>query len=272
MLSHRRVGLRLALVALSLLLLSITMLQIARCRPMDDGSMVGATSEALEALYRALDQEEAESLGTVAHSFQPHSVGQPASSHSHPGGAYHAVAQIERPQPLYQLQQVEPFGPIPRFVHPTAFTTMNAVIGYEDLEKASVEERNLVLQKYTDDFVYGPASGIHWDEAANEFVPFRFRDDVRIKRHTEFLIRRRGTDLTKPARPGPLLEYIVNNFLVRYIPDLASSNAQFKAYYVIAVPLDEVMRPRNSNGAPILYGRIKEVGELEVPTGRRRRA
>ncbi|EPQ31283.1 uncharacterized protein PFL1_01468 [Pseudozyma flocculosa PF-1] len=241
MLSHRRVGLRLALVALSLLLLSITMLQIARCRPMDDGSMVGATSEALEALYRALDQEEAESLGTVAHSFQPHS-------------------------------QVEPFGPIPRFVHPTAFTTMNAVIGYEDLEKASVEERNLVLQKYTDDFVYGPASGIHWDEAANEFVPFRFRDDVRIKRHTEFLIRRRGTDLTKPARPGPLLEYIVNNFLVRYIPDLASSNAQFKAYYVIAVPLDEVMRPRNSNGAPILYGRIKEVGELEVPTGRRRRA
>ncbi|EPQ31284.1 uncharacterized protein PFL1_01469 [Pseudozyma flocculosa PF-1] len=255
MLLHRRSKVQQAAAvaaALPLLLLVITVLKLVDCRPMDDEPMFGATSEALESIFRALDQEEAESSSAV----QPHHNDEPVAQNV-PQSGWHGAGSAD-PWPLSELQKVESIGSLPTYIHPTLFTEIKPVKRSGDLEKASEDERALVLQHF------GSRSS-HWTDDPAELVPDRLRgkSKQRQKRHVEFVQRMRVRFAGEVTNTGTDGDYVINRFLIHFLYDPEESRKVMGlSFYVFAVPFAELLRPRGSRGMPSLSEKVKEIGQL----------
>ncbi|EPQ31285.1 uncharacterized protein PFL1_01470 [Pseudozyma flocculosa PF-1] len=270
MLPFRKSHPRQATAALLLLMLASLIPMLALGRPMETEPLIGSDPALLEALFRALDQEEAESSSFAG--FE-----RPQVDTAVPTVAQDTAPPVAHPWPLSALRKEDSFDSVPAYTHPSLFTAARHVFLLDDLEKASPEERELVLQKLVDDLrqrgllIYN-VDRCFWADPPYGLIPFRYwKTGSRIKRHIDFVKRMRYMTAFRPSQQPPAKDFIVNSFLIHFLADHERSNGIFKAYYVIAVPLQELLKPKNTIGHPSLALRVKEVGELMVPLEQRPR-
>ncbi|EPQ31282.1 uncharacterized protein PFL1_01467 [Pseudozyma flocculosa PF-1] len=232
----------------ALLLVAVLLPMLAYSRPMNGEPMFGAASDALDAIFRADDYEAAEGLYYAA-------------GHGAP-----SAARAARPGPFAALHQEEDFGSLPAFTHPTSFATLHNVDYEGDLTKASLEERQLVVEKFRNDFRVGPGTNVHFNDDPSQLMPLRrFPNGKIIKRHVDFVKRMRGTEFWQSPSGGPGREYVINGYIVHHLLELASSSDQVRVYYVMAVPLEELARGKTERGRPSLAKKVIEVGQLVLP-------